>query len=405
MQCEKRCELGVVIEDIATSICCSECCSKFKVSFEKLYAGCHRLPSKLCKKTYKCSDSDLSTLNHCILYYPKTKKTVKFYLGAEVRCLSESMHETTWKMRVKRKRKEVEDALDIPLKKLNRVLRSFTIEDYTQPIGDVKFTLTDIEQRYAVYNRVKQMRKECPLAHPQALFDFCIRYPKGTASDFQELKEKIRQVFYLEGDRIIRMIAKKEREKLLETPLKDIVESFESRDKRGNVKRYLERWVSREMAERIVDDPACQMRLEREENEFETAQKLLQFWNEKNDYKQREQNILKAYDEKGIVRPRYLGSAFGYISGSIDCDTDIIIGLYIIRNHFPILHPQRSERIPIAMSKFEESYYEDKLSFKACIGKAVKFGLEVPLPDPCREDSTEMLTLASGYWSKCWYLI
>jgi len=209
------------------------------------------------------------------------------YLGAEVRCLSKAIHGFSWKKDVKEKTKEIEEALGIPLMSLDDVLRIFLVGDYTQPVGEKETTLNDIERRYAVYDRVKQMREQYPLAHPQALFDFCAKHPEATAKDFEESKEKMQQVFHLFGEKIMRQLKRGERKMPLETSLKDVAEKFMYRDKHRKVEEQLEKrfaefglsnfYEQMRESDLLLYSSKFHLEMTHEENEALIAENIMEF--------------------------------------------------------------------------------------------------------------------------------
>lgn len=407
MKCGKRGELEGLVEGVRVTVCCEACCRKFKVSFEKLYAGEHRLPEKLCMTNYGCSKNDLAELKHIVLYYPSRDRKIRFYLGAEVKCLGEVRNFRRWSLAQKRRRRELQE-LGVKLKRMDPVLAMSMVGDYLQLSGSVKTTLDNIKQRFAVFDRVKRIRKANKLAHPDAAFEFCLRYPEGTVEDFAELKEKASKVFRLEGDRIMRHLTKAERDGLLDSPLKDVVEAFRNRDKKLIIRGQLEKWVPAGLAEEIVNYPACQLRIEREDDEALLAQKLWKFWKEKACGDTRRQELRDMLIEKDVAEASYCFPQKMYVFGLIDCDADEIVGLKEISSKapFPILTDGRIERVSIAVTRFEDCLHAKNMTYEASIAEAIQYAKRVPLPvADCLSETWDCQQLANGFWSGRWHML
>jgi len=333
-----------------------------------------------------------------VLYYPHRDKNIRFYLGAEVECLGSVRH-------ARRQTARKIEALNIKLLRIHHVLRAFVVGDYLRHPNQPSTTLDEIQQRFAVLDRVKRIRRTERSAHPGALFDFCIQYPKGTAEDFRVLKGKAQMVFRLLGDNIMRRLTKTERESLLETPLKDVVEEFNRRDKKASVRYHLERRVSSEMAARIVTDKACQARIDREDDEMQIGQKLLKFWTERSDKDARRKVLDRTASKKGLESLMSCLPKKMYMYGFLDCDPEEIVGICQICNggFFPILEDQRLERVSIAVTKFEECLYSKEMTHDASVAEAVRFAKRVPLPEDNASESFDYHQLATGFWSQLWY--
>lgn len=313
------------------------------------------------------------------------------------------------KLRPERRRRTREIMeLGIKLKKIDPVLLSYLVGDYLRRPKYPSTSLEEIQQRFKVLERVKRIRRVDKGAHPGAVFDFCIQYPEGTAADFVDLKERAQRVFRLEGDNIMRRLTKSERDSLQDTPLKDVVEQFNNRDKKAKISYHLEKWVTPSEAARIISYGPCQLRIAREDGELEVAQKLLKFWTEKNDDKARRQRLIETAREKGMPILNIGQPLKMYVYGHIDCDPEEIVGVEQISNNgpFSILSYQRGARISIAVTRFEECLCAKRMTYDASIAEAIRFARRVPLPaDRYATESFDYNWHATGLWSLQWYML
>lgn len=354
-------------------------------------------------KTYGCRKRDLLNLDSTVLYYPGRKR-VRFYLGAEVEWLIE---EQDYRVRRDEKRRRQLELrfLGIRLRKINPVLRVFMIGDYLHVPGPVTTTLDVIKERFAVLDRVKKIKNVDELAHPGALFEFCIQYPNGTADDFAELKKKAEMVCRLEGDRIMSHLTKSEIDSLLDTPLKDVAESIHTRNKKfAIVRAQLEKEVGTEVAQEIMQHPACQFRIEHEDDGLVLAHKLSRFWREKNDKEKRRKRVANVLRQRGLSELSFSHAKMMYVKGEIDCDPEEIVGLHeIARNAEIKFIRHRAERVSIAVTKFEECLHSKGMTYEESIREAVDFAKRVPLPERYHVRGTwDYKQLASGFWSDKW---
>lgn len=405
LQCKAEFQIPKLnkVESIRPTICCESCCRKYIVPFDKLYAGMHRLPEPLAAKYFGCTEADFCFLNSCTLYYPKIDRTVRLFLGAEVEILGNRRNQKIWKSERRKRKIEVQSLLGHGLSKLDPILRVFLFGDYFKQGEPLKTTRKDIKRRIRVLDRFRAIRKACKHAHPEAIFNFCIQYPKGTVEDFKSLKTKTKQVFEQFGNRIMRYLTKKERDGLLKTPLKDVVQRFEDRNKRDLILAHLENIVPSDLAREIMKSKACQARMHREDDEAIIAKKLFQFWKEKDDFRSRKEKLESAFREKEMNSDGFSVPQSKYCLGQIDCDPEEIVGIKAVSLQIPN-NFQNAERTEIAVARFEECLHYEGLTYDQAVKEAIDFAQNVPLPKICSaRGSWDFKFHQSGVWRGTWY--
>ena len=142
----------------------------------------------------------------------------RVFLTAEVAHLHQAVQEKRQQTSENREfRKRMIKRKQLLLKKLKIGTAEFTKEEdrilWIAVLGDYlkrempRTTIDVIQQRVAVLPRVREIRRRCLGVHPQAAFDFCVAYPDAGLIEFQEMKDKMRRVFRIEGQRIVQHLS------------------------------------------------------------------------------------------------------------------------------------------------------------------------------------------------------
>ena len=279
--------------------------------------------------------------------------------------------ELKWlKHKAEERRLEVKEMMSKKkLQKTDPVLTAFMVKDYFMlwPAINAEAVL----ERLSVYDRVMQIREACVGAHPDAAFEFCLDYPDGGPLEFQELREKMRSVFRLEGARILYNLPKSKRESLKETPLADVYAEFEARDARQIVHSHLEKMVGGGTAAEIMAHPACQHRLKIGGFEPSVAQKLVEFWEEKDDEKKRTLKLIKAFDKHNRSSNNDCKFRAQYVQGAIDCDVEEVRAVVAIYNQLRLNHVSSfGTRLFVGRMEFCHQFYEEHRSFASSMNWA-----------------------------------
>jgi len=224
-----------IVEEIKPTLCCKECCENVEDDEDRKF--CSEFRAKL---EFGCRACDLKKLDHgtAIKFSFRRQKIFQTFLIAEAKHLGEiatSLKEQ--RANLKRpseeekcitKRQRLETRHRAMVQEIRPILRPFVLGDYLQSSRS-KTLLRDVKQRYSVKDRASEL-VESYNAHPNSALDFCIGHPKGTAETYKELRENMRKVFLIEGNRIMQMLTPGDRERLKGTPLEDAVTQFENRD-------------------------------------------------------------------------------------------------------------------------------------------------------------------------------
>ena len=285
---------------------------------------------------YRCKKEDLQRLAHLPANNRGGYCLGDYYLTAEVRYLGSFRKAAEMKQMVElevKRRQELLEKREEVLRRLgmaksefdsetDKTLMIFLLGDYLKqrhPNGQ----LTELKARCAAIPRVREILRECYGAHPGAAFDFCVQNPDAGPGEFQELKDKMRKAFRLEGERILRHLTRSERLNLRRTPLQEDV--LQSDEGRNGIRRCLMVRVGRERAEEMVDHPDSQRRIRRGGDESIVATKLLEFWNERYDPEKRRQRLEAAFAERGQPIPPNMPQCQQYIAGTVDYDPEELI--------------------------------------------------------------------------------
>ena len=285
---------------------------------------------------YRCRKEDLQRLSHLPANSGGACCLGDYYLTAEVRYLGSLRKAAEMKLLEEleeKRRQELLEKREEALRSLgmekrefdsetNKTLMIFLLGDFLRQ-RHPNVRLTELKARYAAISRVREVLHKCCGAHPGAAFDFCVQNPDAGPAEFQELKDKMRKVFRMEGERIFRYLTRSERLGLRRTPLREDV--FHSDVGRNGIRRCLVARVGRERAEEILDHPDSQRRICRGGEESKVATKLLEFWNERCDPEERRQRLKAAFAERGRSMQSSMPQCQQYIAGTVDYDPEELI--------------------------------------------------------------------------------
>jgi len=279
-----------------------------------------------------CTPADLEILDHAEPWLKTNVFENRRYLRIEAEHLGRLRRgKQHWEERhlrkatqeaLMKKRKRLEGAARIDLQEVREDLRPFVFGDYLAKKRGTRMTQKMVQSRLSVHRRAAEMVDECR-TDPVTALDFCVMYPKWGPKEFVEMREKIRRVMYLEGARIMHKVPKDQREKLKETPLADVYQTFSERNSFQLILHYLKQETSTEDAMKIVKHPACRAVLNRGGEEQEIAKKLVEFWNETSD--ERRKRLENALKERDLTMPSHLMQYQSYVNGHVCQDIDVLI--------------------------------------------------------------------------------
>ena len=200
------------VDRIALSILCARCCKKVQSESVLKYTS-----EETAIQLYDCQQMDLLLLSSSHVRHrgeERNRYCKRVFLTAEVAHLHQAVQEKREQTAENKEfRKRMIKRKQLLLKKLKIGIHEFSRKEdrilWIAILGDYlkrekpRTTMDIIQQRIAVLPRVREFRRRCLGVHPQAAFDFCVTYPDAGLMEFQELKDKTRRVFWIEGQRIV----------------------------------------------------------------------------------------------------------------------------------------------------------------------------------------------------------
>ena len=372
------------VESVALTICCKNCCTKPKTTYSRVYKGWFRISKTRATSVFHCTEADLAILKFISLPNPVSPRgpRMKLYLRVEAEYLGKQRHQMHLVEKAKRdcgaiigKKIALDSHFKMNITNMDRVLRHFLLGDFLKKASATTTTWNDISARYKVIHPVTEILEACDGAHPLAAFEFCQEHPDAGPVEFQDFKEKMKAVFRLEGARILYHLPVTERHLLSGTVLSDVYQEFSCRDSRAIVRGHLLKWFSEQTADEILNHPAVSRRLENMEEELSVAQKLKQFWEEKDDKAKRTAKLKKALHAKGLALPTDCLFSDEYVNGQIDCDLLEVVGIVEV---YGILK-KKGIRVRCSRSTFVEN------KFRNCLHK-MKMGYEASVEEATKED-------------------
>lgn len=292
------------VEFISVSLLCVRCCLRRECNSEAMHGCFYCVPERYALEDCGCAEEDLGQLQKLCLVTKSNSKTepLVMYLRAEVRYL-----------RNLRRKEQLEEKLFITLKNQGSLMRHFLLGDYLTEMQRCQMTFERIKERRCVLGRATNIVEACSLAHPDAVFEFCVKYPGAGPRRFQNLKQKMQQVFQLEGTRILHMLPKEDLEKLKDGPLNDVYQSFVKTDSQEFLKGYLKNWFSKATVEKIMADAGWKSRPWAKGPEDRIALKLKAFWKGK---MERQSRLRSALEQKRLSLPNECSYCEGYLNGA-----------------------------------------------------------------------------------------
>jgi len=367
------------IHEIKLTICCKECCEN-----ESVRDGSKKCSTIRAMSEFGCRERDLERLHgvHVRDPYFRRISRVQFYLLAEVRHLGQ-VARSLKKQRAKLKdvrnedeflieRQKLEIEHNVIIHEIRPILCSFVLGDYLLS-SKSKTLLHDVKQCYSVKDRACELMDSCK-AHPLSAMTFCIDHPNGTPETYLELKENMRKVFSIEGNRIMKKLSSADKDRLKRTVLEDVLIWSQISPKRMILFKKLKEKVGVLTAGKIIHYQACKQRIERGGEETQVAEKLLTFWKSRNNIEQRRlelNNALKAHSVKLLKTKTTL--YYNYINGLIDVDLDEIVGALDIESRLKSICQSNWEKyFPFCQAEFHRCFIANQLSLDESVDIAMK---------------------------------
>jgi len=324
------------VEFIPLTISCAKCYKKRRAGCVDVFKGSQVISMEDAVSLYGCVDEDLEKLPHQTMQIPchGSSLSIKLYPKVRAWCLGykrrarerreraterAEREEQLRKERIdklRKKRRLIEKQLRTDLKKMDRVILRFLLGDYLSKLRGTRTKGIDVKACYAALGRVKEILKACPRAHPGAVFDFCVAHPHGGPTEFAELRDKIRRVFQLEGDRIFRLSGIRSegvwavKSSLEKTPLKaDFDEHLQT--SRSIVRSHLVRLADAETADKIMKRASLIDTELTDLSEERVAQKLYEIWTWESKRSQKHEKALKSENLRFASRDHIVSRCMG----------------------------------------------------------------------------------------------
>jgi len=247
------------------------------------------------------------------------------------------------------------------------VIRSF-LDDGKRSLKELRdmTALREVADRAAVIVRVCK-------AHPVQAFYFCVDYPDNCSpSAFLDLKRRSNLAFHLEGMRIMHMLNEEEREKLVDTPLADVLMEFRNRDARLMVLSSLRRQVDDHTALEILNDSACQGRLSVGGEETALAGRLLEFWNERGQTQTRRDRLRSAFDDYEMTLRDSCAFCNAYIEGKVDAETNDVVGISVIASRLRGRRKSVERYLPSCEEELRKCIYVKAMPLQQAVHEAMR---------------------------------
>ena len=335
------------VQGISLTICCRDCCVQEKHQFTPAHGNGYCVSKNQAMRYYGKNILRSGRLQCKTI--ERDGNDMHLYLYKEVETLLLGAVNRRWFDRAKRKGKvymldeedlenlkheaekrkaELEAEMQVNLEELDPFWCHFLLRDYLSLLPTI--TLEAACERVRVYDRARQIRAECVTAHPEAAIDFCLEHPEGGPDEFRQLKEKILSVFELEGARILYNIPREKRYDLQETSLADVFAEFQKRDSKTLIRSHLEKLVGSKVAAEIMEHPSCELRLDIGGFEPKVAEKLAEFWKEKDDVEKRTRRVKEALQLHGQSFREDCFLCEDYVNGDLDCDVEDVVAAVVL---------------------------------------------------------------------------
>ena len=231
--------------------------------------------------------------------------------------------------------------------------------------------LRDVEALRSVAERAEVIVRVCK-ANPVQAFYYCVDIPDSSPEGFLDLKRRVNLAFHLEGMRIMHMLSDEDRQKLVDTPLADVLEEFKKRDARLLILSALRERVPDEVAMEILQDPACQSRVSIGGEETALAGKLLEFWNERGQVAARRQRLELAFDDYDMQLRDSCPFCNAYIEGKVDADVDDVIGISVIGSRLNGRRKEFGKYLPACEEELRNGLHRSAVPLKEAVHRAMR---------------------------------
>ena len=211
-------------------VCCEECCRTSPFRFCRNLDG---VSLSQAKNTFGCTYKDIAFLRSMRKRPWNKKKKSRLLKGAEVAFLGEARrqfprHRTCDLLYLNRRSMldarvhAVQEKLGISLRILTPENKSSLFGDYlTRPVGNER-TLSAIVDEFPSDELVHSIMNACQVGYCRAL-NFCIECPGGGPTEFQDLRERMIEVFRFAGDMIFAHLSSSELAILAETEFRCVL--------------------------------------------------------------------------------------------------------------------------------------------------------------------------------------
>lgn len=252
--------------------------------------------------------------------------------------------------------------------------------------------LRDVKSLREVTDRAAEIVQACRVPPVQAFY-YCIDYPNSSPEGFLDLKRRANLAFRLEGMRIMHMLTEQERQKLVNTPLADVLNEFRERDSRLMILSALKKKTDDIEASEILNHPACQGRVSVGGEETLVATKLLEFWKEQGDTEKRRERLRMAFAEYEMTLREDCPFCNAYIEGKVDADVNEVIGISVIASRLRGRRKSIPKYLPACEEELRKQIHHSNHSLKDCVRLALAAARIVD-KKPKNEMSTKASVLA-----------
>ena len=389
------------IKGVRLTICCQQCCTPE----DEDDLTC--VSKEAAKKQFHCMEEDLVTLDYSTRRNPHGRyfSPMKLYLKVEVEHLGRyrlqikekkkaDREERDRKILAKRQKNLMKKLGEIP-EGMNDVLWHFVLGDYLKKAYSMNSKRKDVVMRFSVAPRVLAIMQNCPLAHPGAAIEFCLENPDAGPVEFQELKEKMRMAFRIEGLRILHKLSNEDLDKLRDSPLSAEYQEFKNRDSKQLIRAHLMQELGEKIADQIMHAPACRLRIAIGGEESSVAKKLMDYWRTANNPAERCRKLTCALAAKNLPLFEDNKRCRSFINGTFDCDAEEVVAYIELKRRLEKSHyiSPGSFRSEQATEHLDYCLHSLRLDPDDAIERAVKHGLKVRAPRwCCSHDGCDVMT-------------
>jgi len=255
---------------------------------------------------------------------------MKLYLKIEAKYLGGKRRSEKIQKKQKRdqesinyKKGKMDKWLGAKFREVDKFIQHFILGDFMSG-RNTKMKLRDVKARNLVRERVIQILNECPLAHPDAAFTFCMNNPMGGPTEFRELKDKIKAAFRLEHRRIFRLADEKTygfKNRLHGTPLETEWREYLQHDASAMVHGHLVKLCDQDTAKAIMRHPILTEHISQSLPEDRVAENMLKAFRESGPRRVKLESALHA-SGRGSYATSYISERYIY---GVDDDLDSVL--------------------------------------------------------------------------------